>query len=319
MIYYSNVSSDKPHMTFVGRWTPFHNGHVTLINTKRAHNPDLPVLILVRSTNFDKYQPHTRAEMIKMWMIENRVAGTVMIIPDVEGVYWGRGVGYKLEKVEVDEATTQISATKIREGIANKNHEWKEDVASAGGVKLLNPVTVEIVESGMVIWLTGCPSAGKTTIAGGLAEKIKSSFPFLKIQLLDGDMMRNTPISEGLGFSEADRSMHIRRMGQLARMFADHGILVICAFISPNRKVRGEIKREIGNKRFREIFVKASKNTRVSRDIKGLYSKAIGGKIANLTGYNATYQKPLKPFLVCDTDHEIIEESINRVFEKIFG
>ncbi len=318
MIYYSNASLDRPHMTFVGRWTPFHKGHTTLIDTKRKQNPDLPVLILVRSTNYDAYSPQTRAEMIKEWMRENHVVGTIMIIPDVEGVYWGRGVGYKLEKVEVEEAVTKISATKIRKGIGNGKVDWAKQVASEREVGMLKPVTAQIIEKGMVVWLTGCPSAGKTTIAKALYEKIKETHPFLKMQLLDGDVMRGTPIAEGLGFSPEDRALHIRRMGHLAKMFADHGILVIAAFISPSADIRAEIRELIGRKRYVEVFVNASKTVRLARDVKGLYKKAINGEIENLTGFNAPYDRPISPQVVCHTHREDWEESVKKVYEAIF-
>ncbi|MFC1748551.1 adenylyl-sulfate kinase [Pseudomonadota bacterium] len=310
---------NQPHMTFVGRWTPFHKGHTALINTKREENPDLPVLILIRATDYDSYNPVTRAEMIKMWMGDNKVLGTIMIIPDVEGVYWGRGVGYNVEKIDLDEQVQQISASKIRKGIGgNGKKDWGNDVATVGGAQLSKPVTSTIVEKGMVVWLTGCPSAGKTTIAKELGKRVSEAHPFLKVQLLDGDVIRNSPMAERIGFSPEDRALHIRRMGQLAKMFADHGILVIAAFVSPNKDVRADIRDEIGKKRFVEVFINASKTVRIARDVKGLYKKAINGEIENLTGFNAPYDRPATAKVICNTHKESVEESTQKVLEAIF-
>src|SRR5690606_15928480 len=144
------------------------------------------------------------------------------------------------------------------------------------------------------------------------------SFSRMKVQILDGDVMRNTPMAENIGFSKEDRAAHIRRMGQLAQMFADQGILVIASFVSPDAKVRADIKKAIGKDRFSEIYVKASKKERMDRDVKSMYKKAKEGKIENFTGFNAPYDVPKKPLVTCDTDKETIDESVAKVFRRVF-
>lgn len=318
MIFYANVNPNIPHMLFVGRWTPFHNGHISIIEKKRKENPDIPIMIQIRSTNYDQYSPIVRAEVIKKWMKKNKIKGTIMIIPDIEGIYWGRGVGYKLEEVKVKDTVKKISATKIRDNMKKRNKKWTKYVADKEIANLLSPKISNIIDKGKVIWLTGCPCSGKTTIANALLKKIKKMFPQLKIERLDGDVMRNTPMAENVGFSKKDRAKHIRRMGYLAKMFADHGILVIAAFVSPNKKIREDVKKIIGKKRFVEIYIKASQKERIKRDVKGMYKKAIRGEIKNFTGYNAPYEEPEKPSIICDTDKEKVNQNVEKIINKVF-
>lgn len=319
MIYFSNVDPNKPHMAFIGRWTPLHKGHTGIIDKKRKSNPDVPVLILIRDTDYDHFSAKVRAEQIKIWMKENSISGTVMIIPDIEGVYWGRKAGYKLEQVQVSKEIEEISATNIRKAIGKGKLDWMKAVASVETAKMVHDVTSKILDRGLVVWMTGCPCAGKTSINEALAKKVRKAFPYLKIQILDGDVMRKTPIAEGIGFSPEDRALHIRRMGQLSKMFADHGIFVIASFISPDRKIRESIKKDIGKERFVEVYIKASKKTRIERDNKGLYAKAIEGKIPSMTGYNAPYDVPAKPEFVCNTEKTLAGENASKLFDHIFS
>ena len=101
-VYFTNADNlQKPHLIFIGRWTPLHHGHIHIIEQK-VKEKNLPVLILVRNTSFDEFNAEERAEMIKKWMVHNNIKGTVMIIPDIEGVYYGRGVGYNVEEIKVE-------------------------------------------------------------------------------------------------------------------------------------------------------------------------------------------------------------------------
>jgi adenylylsulfate kinase len=302
MIYYSNSPLDQPHMAFIGRWSPFHKGHEALVTKKLLEQPTTPVLMLVRNTTTDAYTPLARAHYLKLWMIKKHIKGTIMIIPNIEGIYWGRGVGYNVGLVDVDVKTQRISGTRIRDRIKRKRYDWKRFVGLPSSAHLLSPKIATIIDRGVVIWLTGCPASGKTTIAKTLLHTIRAQYPFVKTQLLDGDDMRASPLAQHIGFSPEDRADHIIRMAYLAKMFADHGILVVCAFVSPERRIREKAKAIIGKARFYEIYVKASKRTRMRRDTKGLYKKASKGYLTNLTGYDARYEPPLRPFAVCNTD-----------------
>lgn len=160
-------------------------------------------------------------------------------------------------------------------------------------------------ESGSIIWLTGIPSSGKTTIAKALLELLDG-------ELLDGDLIRDTPISEDLGFSWEDREKHIRRVGWIAHLLAKQ-TNVVCSFISPSRKVREELKSD----NFLEVYLHCPLEVAMERDAKGLYGKAERGEIKGLTGYDAPYQKPLHPDLILDTSRLSVDECVERILERL--
>jgi len=130
MLFWSNSDSKKPHMAFFGRWCPLHKGHVAIIKEKLKQNPDHPVLILIRDTSFDDYSADFRFELVVEWMKSEKIEGTIMVCPDIEGVYWGRGVGYNVSEVEVSEEVKAISATKIRQLIGEGDNSWRELMAN---------------------------------------------------------------------------------------------------------------------------------------------------------------------------------------------
>lgn len=317
MIYYTNTSLQEPHMAFIGRWSPLHQGHIAIVQSKRLDHPNLPVLMMVRDTKTEAYPATVRAEYIKLWMVEEQIKGTIMIIPNIEGVYWGRDVGYHVGEVNVDDALKRISGTNIRSSIGEPSKHWQELVASKASAPILSPRISAIQSRGLVIWLTGCPSSGKTTIARSLDEAIHRQYPYLRTCRLDGDDMRTSPLAVHVGFTKKDRAQHIRRMAYMAKMFADCGVVVICSFVSPDRPVRSEAKHMIGADRFTEVYVHAKKSTRYLRDVKGLYKKAKEGKITNLTGYNAPYQKPIHPNVRCNTDLLSVSDCVRLILNGI--
>lgn len=306
-------------MTFIGRWSPFHKGHTAIISKKIAEHPDLPVLIMVRNTTTDAYTAVDRAEYIKIWMKKNHIHGTIMIIPNVEGVYWGRGVGYNTGVITVDAAFKNISATAIRNQLHDKLPQWSTNLAHPESAYMLSPSIGSILDHGLVVWLTGCPSSGKSTIARACIKHMKSLYPYLKVQLLDGDEMRASPLARNVGFTEKDRAQHILRMAYLAKMFADHGILVLCAFVSPERKIRDQAKKIIGKNRFIEVYTKANRTTRIRRDTNGIYKLAIAGKAKNVTGYDAIYEPPHHPDVTCDTDRITVQKSVDKLMHSILN
>lgn len=304
-------------MAFIGRWSPLHRGHIAIVESKRREHPELPVLLMVRDTKTEAYPAAVRAEYIRLWMTEMNIKGTVMIIPNIEGVYWGREVGYHVGEVNVEDELKRISGTKIRSSIGQASRRWKRLVASKTSASILTPRISAMQSSGFVIWLTGCPSSGKTTIARALDEAIHRQYPYLRTCRLDGDDMRMSPLAAHVGFTKKDRADHIRRMAYMAKMFADCGVVVICSFVSPDRSVRNEAKHMIGADRFTEVYVFAKKNTRYLRDGKGLYAKAKEGRIRNLTGYNAPYQKPTHPHVRCDTDLLSVSDCVDLILNTI--
>ncbi|GIU72159.1 MAG: adenylyl-sulfate kinase [Candidatus Nitrosocaldaceae archaeon] len=167
-------------------------------------------------------------------------------------------------------------------------------------------------EKGFVIWLTGLPGAGKTTIAKNLAPKLEALG--LKVELFDGDEVRKQ-LSPDLGFSKKDRELHARRVAYLAKILAKHGIVSIVSLISPYREFR-EYARDL-IKDFIEVYVKASLDTCIKRDPKGLYKKALNGEIKDLTGLQDVYEEPLKPEVIVNTEDEDVEESCNKIIDKL--
>jgi adenylylsulfate kinase len=151
---------------------------------------------------------------------------------------------------------------------------------------------------GAVLWLTGLSGSGKSTIAN-LAEQhlFKRG---VHTYILDGDNVR-LGLNRDLGFSPADRTENIRRIGEVAGLFADAGILVLTAFVSPYRKDRKRVRALFGKNEFFEIFIKADAATCQQRDPKGLYKKARQGQVRQFTGVSAPYEAPRRPDLVIDT------------------
>ena len=161
---------------------------------------------------------------------------------------------------------------------------------------------------GVTIWLTGLSGAGKSTIAQALAERLRVTGA--PVEILDGDEVREN-LSQGLGFSRADRDTNIRRIAYVAGLLTRNGVTVITAAISPYAEARNKARQHIGN--FVEVFVNASIDTCIKRDTKGLYQKAIAGVITAFTGISDPYEPPTAPELTLDTDNETVETSVNRV------
>ena len=164
---------------------------------------------------------------------------------------------------------------------------------------------------GLVIWLTGLSSAGKTTLGAAVCQRLSASG--YRIEHLDGDCVREC-LSKGLGFSREDRIENIRRIGFVAELLKRHGVIVVVSAISPYRDGRDEIRGLIGES-FIEVFVDAPLSVCEERDPKGLYKKARTGLITEFTGLDAPYEAPHSPEIRCRTDMETIEQSTDKVLE----
>ncbi len=169
-------------------------------------------------------------------------------------------------------------------------------------------------QKGVVLWLTGLSGSGKTTLALAVEQKLLGSGRLAYI--LDGDNIRGG-LNSDLGFGNTDRSENIRRIAEVAALFADCGVVVITAFISPFRKDRDNAREIVGRKNFIEIFVDAPLNICENRDPKGLYRKVRKGLINNFTGISSPYEKPVSPDIVIRTDLLSLEEAAEAIMKHL--
>jgi len=163
-----------------------------------------------------------------------------------------------------------------------------------------------------VVWLTGLPGSGKTTLACGVERRLFSTGH--ATALIDGDALRQGLCGD-LGFLPAERSESVRRAGEAARLFFDHGALVLCALVSPYRADRLRVRRLFPLSRFAEVWVKADVDTCRDRDPKGHYERASTGSMEHFTGVSAPYEEALEPDLVIDTTSLSVDEGIDIIIE----
>jgi adenylylsulfate kinase len=170
--------------------------------------------------------------------------------------------------------------------------------------------------AGATVWLTGLPSAGKTTIAHGAAERLRAAGH--RVEVLDGDAVREH-LSAGLGFSRSDRETNISRIGYVAELLARNGVLVLAAVISPYEASRAEVRKRHarGDVPYLEVHVATPVQVCSARDVKGLYAKQRAGEIRGLTGVDDVYEPPTAPDLVLRTEQSGIGESVDQVLDLL--
>jgi len=166
---------------------------------------------------------------------------------------------------------------------------------------------------GGVLWFTGLSGSGKSTLAMAVEQRLFNKG--YHVYVLDGDNVRGG-LNANLGFSPEDRAENIRRVGEVAGLFADSGVICITAFISPYRADR-ERARAAAKVGFHEIFIQAGLDACERRDPKGLYRKARAGKIADFTGISAPYEPPSRAELVVDTETASVEDSVREIVEYV--
>ena len=184
------------------------------------------------------------------------------------------------------------------------NITWHQaDIFKADREKLLK-------QKGIVIWFTGLSGSGKSTLAHAVEKKLYSNGNLTYV--LDGDNIRHG-LNKNLGFSPEDREENIRRIGEVASLFADSGIITMTAFISPYRKDRDSARQLRPEGEFVEVFVKVPLDVAEQRDPKGLYKKARSGEIKEFTGISAPYEEPENPEIIIDTSELDLEQSADKV------
>ncbi|MEZ9626775.1 adenylyl-sulfate kinase [Aliivibrio fischeri] len=165
-----------------------------------------------------------------------------------------------------------------------------------------------------VLWFTGLSGAGKSTIAGALESKLAELG--YHTYLLDGDNVRHG-LCKDLGFSDHDRQENIRRIGELSKLMADAGLIVLSAFISPHRAERQMVRELLPEGEFLEVFVNTSLDECEKRDPKGLYKKARAGEIKHFTGIDSEYQQPLNPEIDLPAGTQSIEVLVEQCLEEL--
>lgn len=168
------------------------------------------------------------------------------------------------------------------------------------------------MDDGFTLWFTGLSGAGKSTLATIMAERLREMQR--PVELLDGDEVRKN-LSQGLGFSKADRDANIQRIAYVARLLSRNGVIAITAAISPYRATRDQARSEITN--FVEVFVDCPLEVCEERDVKGLYKKARAGEIAQFTGISDPYEAPENPEIHLHTDRENPEQDAQIIMEKL--
>ncbi|MFF0827854.1 adenylyl-sulfate kinase [Brevibacillus sp. NPDC003359] len=161
-----------------------------------------------------------------------------------------------------------------------------------------------------VLWFTGLSGAGKSTLANAVEHELHQRG--LASYILDGDNIRHG-LNRGLGFGAEDRRENIRRIGEVAKLFVDAGVITLTAFISPYREDRELARRLVEAGEFVEVYVKCSLDECERRDVKGLYQKARSGEIGQFTGISAPYEEPVQAELVIESDKQTIEEAVQIV------
>jgi adenylylsulfate kinase len=169
-------------------------------------------------------------------------------------------------------------------------------------------------QRGVTVWLTGLSGSGKSTLAVAAERALVSRGRLAYV--LDGDNIRHG-LNKNLGFGPVDRTENIRRIGEVARLFSDAGLIVFTSFISPYRADRDAVRALMPAGEFVEAFVDASVATCEGRDVKGLYRKARAGEIPEFTGISAPYEAPLRPELVLDTNRQSVDESVDAILRYL--
>lgn len=167
---------------------------------------------------------------------------------------------------------------------------------------------------GAIIWFTGLSGAGKSTLAHAVEEALHQQG--CRTFVLDGDNVRHGLCSD-LGFSDADREENIRRIGEMAKLFMQAGVIVLTAFISPFRVDRERVRNMVDSGEFIEVYCNTSLDVCEDRDVKGLYKKARNGEIAEFTGISSPYEAPIEPELVVNTGGDDLEKCVKQVVEVI--
>lgn len=290
---------------------PPHDGHLGLAKLLLSEGES--VCYALRETDVSPSNPYTfeeRKAAIEACFPDEVASGQVIVVSmhcDIKAICYGRDVGWDIRRITLDAATEAIRATDMRRKCKSKNIGWElsevtqasRDLATAG--------------YGQVIWLTGLSASGKSTLARGVEAALIEAG--ILAAVLDGDNLRHG-INDDLGFSPQDRDENIRRVGHIAAMMADAGIVAIAAFISPYELGRLRARGVCG-KTFTEVYLSTPVDVCEERDPKGLYAKARKGEIKGFTGIDAPYETPSNPELIIDTSKLTVDQCVQTIMNHV--
>jgi adenylyl-sulfate kinase len=301
--------SKRKTALIIGRWQPWHDGHRELF--KAALSRAERVAIGVRHSHAtDGKNPFTFDEVKNFIDDDLRDDYSdkydVIELPNITNVIYGRDVGYKVEKISLGEDVEKISATEVRKSM---------NLTPVSHSVELDERTKRFGHSGGVIWFTGLSGSGKSTLAKNLERKLFDKG--YNVYMLDADNVRDG-LNSNLGFSNEDRNENIRRVGEVASLFANAGFIVLSAFISPFNADR-EKALNAHPENFHEVYLSANIEVCEKRDPKGLYKKARSGEIKEFTGIDSPYEIPKNPSVNLNTGKQTVEESTEELFNFILN
>lgn len=265
------------------------------ININTLHREKVKELNL---NEIGRVQFETSSELFFDAYDDNRKTGCFIIVDIDTNRTVGAGI-IKIEQTKDDVFKSVRKATNIK---------WEEREVSLAQREERNG------HKGHVYWLTGLSGSGKTAIAKQVEKAIFAEGK--QVYLLDGDNVRHG-LNEDLGFSETDRMENIRRIARVAELMYHAGFIVICTFISPDKKMRDFVRSLFNEKSYSEIYIKCDIEECKKRDPKALYEKAVKGEILNFTGISAPYDEPKDPEHLIETDKHSLLECIEKVMEIV--
>ena len=162
----------------------------------------------------------------------------------------------------------------------------------------------------VALWFTGLSGSGKSTLAHAVEEELHQLG--CRTMTLDGDNIRHG-LCKDLNFSDESRKENIRRIGEVAKLFIESGVITLTAFISPFKEERDKVRKLLANQDLIEIYVKCPISVCEARDVKGMYKKAKANEIKNFTGISSPYEVPENPDLIVNTNQETLDESVDKV------
>jgi sulfate adenylyltransferase len=259
------------------------------------------------------YGPYEAQELVERYADETGVGvvpfGEMVYVPDEERYA-------EVSRVPDEARTASLSGTEVREEYLARGRQLPAWFTRPEVAEILAEAYPPRHRQGVCVWFTGLSGAGKSTTAEVLT--VLALEHGRQVTVLDGDVVR-THLSEGLGFSKADRDTNVRRIGFVAAEIVRHGGTAICAAVSPYRATREWVRSLVGSDRFIEVFVDTPLDVCEGRDTKGMYARARRGEIKNFTGIDDPYEPPLDAEITLDTTHYTAEGNARSVLDYLIA